>query len=155
MLQGPSLLNASRYIIALDSKQQPLKIHPSMRIGCVSLNVPDLQKSLQFHQSILGFKTAGSPSSEKAFISVDGTNHPVELLQIKGNGSKLDIKSDHVRVPKRAVLNHFGIEPPASEFENMMKYLADHLRKESGYLQDPDGITIRLYPRNLSYCKIY
>ena len=118
-----------------------------MRTGYVSLNVPDLQKSLEFCQSILGFKTAGRPSSEKAFLSADGTNHPVELLQIKGNDAKLDIKSDHVRVTKRAGLNHFGIELPASEFENTMKRLADHERKESGYLQDPDGIMIRLYPR--------
>lgn len=118
-----------------------------MRISCVSLNVPDLRKFLEFHQSILRFKTAGRPSSEKAFIFVDGTNHPVELLQIKGKDSKLDIKSDNIRVPKRAGLNHFGIELPAYEFENMVKYLADHLRKESGHLQDPDRNTIRLYPR--------
>lgn len=43
-----------------------------MRIGYVSLNVPDLQKSLDFYQSILGFKAAGRPSSEKALLSAGG-----------------------------------------------------------------------------------
>jgi len=112
-----------------------------MRIGYVSLNVPDLQKSLDFYQSILGFKAAGRPSSEKALLSTGGGPYLVELLQVKGNDAKAD-----VRVPKRAGLNHFGVELPASEFENTVAHLTsrDIVVKESGHLQDPDGITIRL-----------
>jgi len=48
--------------------------------------------------------------------------------------------------PEKAGLNHFGIELATSEFENTVAHLEgrDIIVKESGHLQDPDGVTIRL-----------
>jgi catechol 2,3-dioxygenase-like lactoylglutathione lyase family enzyme len=44
-----------------------------MKVGHVSLNVADLSQSLNFYQSVLGFKTVGRPSSDKALLSL-GSN---------------------------------------------------------------------------------
>jgi catechol 2,3-dioxygenase-like lactoylglutathione lyase family enzyme len=45
-----------------------------MKVGHVSLNVSDLSQSLNFYQSVLGFKTVGRPSSDKALLSLDSND---------------------------------------------------------------------------------
>lgn len=146
------VINPQAHTLLNMNGRQPFKIHPSMRIGYVSLNVSDLQKSLDFYQSILGFKAAGRPSSEKALLSAGG-NYLVEFLQVKGN----DVKAD-VRVPKRAGLYHFAILLPERKFladvlENLnekrdgvhFEGMADHLVSESIYIRDPDFNGIEIY----------
>lgn len=123
------------------------KIHPSTRIGYVSLNVPDLQRSLEFYRTFLGFRTIGKQSSERALLSADGSSYLVELLQVNKS-------SDH----KRAGLYHFAILLPERKFladmllhlrENRdhvyLDGLADHLVSESIYIRDPDFNGIEIY----------
>ncbi len=124
----------------------------------MSLNVPDLQRSLDFYQSILGFKTTGRPSSERALLScssVDnngGRSQLIELLQAKSNNS------NHDRVPKRAGLYHFAVLLPERKFladmlENLnekrdmihFEGMANHLVSEAIYLRDPDLNGIEIY----------
>jgi catechol 2,3-dioxygenase len=120
-----------------------------MRIGCVSLNVPDLQRSADFYQSILGFKVA-EKSGDKALLSAGG-QHLVELLQAK------DSDRDNT-IPKRAGLYHFAILLPERKFlADMLQNLnekrdgvyfegmADHLVSESIYIRDPDLNGIEIY----------
>lgn len=123
-----------------------------MKIGYVSLNVPDLQRSLDYYQSILGFKTTGRPSSERALLSAaDGGPQLIELLQAKGN-----YKDD--KVPKRAGLYHFAVLLPERKFladmlENLnekrasvyFEGMANHLVSESIYIRDPDLNGIEIY----------
>ena len=135
-------------------EQHPSRIHPSMRIGYVSLNVPDLQKSLDFYRSILGFKVVGRPSCERTLLSAGGSNYLLELLQLKGN----DAKPENARAPKRAGLYHFAILLPERKFladmlENLnekrdgvyFEGMADHLVSESLYIRDPDSNGIEIY----------
>jgi catechol 2,3-dioxygenase len=128
-------------------KTQQFKIHPSTRIGYVSLNVPDIQRSLEFYQTILGFGVIGRPSGERALLSVDGSSFLVELLQVNKSSDR-----------KRAGLYHFAILLPERKFladmllhlrENRDRVyldgLADHLVSESIYIRDPDLNGIEIY----------
>jgi catechol-2,3-dioxygenase len=72
---------------------QQYKIDPVMKIGHVSLNVSNLSRSLDFYESVLGFKRIDRPSRGKALLSVGDNNssYLVELLQVK-----TDANSDNV-----------------------------------------------------------
>lgn len=123
-------------------------IHPSMRIGYVSLNVSDLDRSLAFYKSILGFKEAGRFDG-KALLSAEGNvSHLVELSQT----------SDSRQQPKRAGLYHFAVLLPERKHladvlvhlgENRGEVhfdgLADHRVSESIYIRDPDFNGIEIY----------
>ena len=65
--------------------QQQYKIDPAIKIGHVSLNVSNLSRSLDFYESVLGFKRIGRPSSDKALLSVGDNNSSYlgELLQLR------------------------------------------------------------------------
>ena len=117
-----------------------------MRIGYVSLNVSDLQRSVEFYQSILGFK-ATEKSNEKALLAAGG-GPLVELVQAKSSAENV----------KRAGLYHFAILLPERKFladmlENLdvkrdsvhFEGMADHLVSESLYIRDPDLNGIEIY----------
>lgn len=135
-------------------QQQPFHVHPLMRIGYVSLNVSDIQRSLEFYQSILGFRVLGRPSNDKALLSTAGcpSSHLVELLQIK------DKESRRSAAAKSAGLYHFAILLPERKYlADMLQNLsdkrdqvyfdglADHLVSEAIYIRDPDFNGIEIY----------
>lgn len=118
----------------------------SMRIGHVSLNVSDIDESLDFYRSVLGFKTIGRSSGKRALLSAN-SKVLIELLQA-------DAKQD----AQRAGLYHFAILLPERRFlADMLAHLsknlelvnfdgmADHLVSESIYIRDPDNIGIEIY----------
>ena len=141
------------------TNQQEYKIDPAMKMGHVSLNVSNLSQSLDFYQSVLGFKAVGRPSSGKALLSV-GSNDPsylVELLQVK-TGSNNDSLSRLESSTRRAGLYHFAILLPERKFlADMLQNLnymrdqvhfdglADHLVSESIYIRDPDFNGVEIY----------
>src|SRR5688500_20218129 len=92
----------------LTSAQPDFNIHPATRIGYVSLNVSDIDRSLDFYEKVLGFKKVGRTSNERSLLSVDG--HPsylVELLQAK-EATEADYKT-RMSTIRRAWLDHFVI----------------------------------------------
>jgi catechol 2,3-dioxygenase len=132
-------------------------IHPATRIGYVSLNVSDIDRSLDFYEKVLGFKKANTPSNERALLSVDGhPSHLVELLQTKESAA--GYKANMSETTRRAGLYHFAILLPerkhlADMLQNLSERraeiqldgLADHLVSESIYIRDPDNIGIEIY----------
>jgi catechol 2,3-dioxygenase len=131
--------------------EQFFKMDPSMKIGHVSLNVSNLQSSLDFYQKILGFKVVGKPSGERTLLSADSasSSYLIELLQAKVN-------SDHDS--KGASLYHFAILLPVRKYladmlQNLRENreivyfdgLADHLVSEAIYIRDPDSNGIEIY----------
>jgi catechol 2,3-dioxygenase len=138
---------------------QQYKIDPAMKIGHVSLNVSNLSRSLDFYESILGFKRIGRSSSGKALLSAGGNNssYLVELLQVKTNANT-DNVSRMNSSNRRAGLYHFAILLPERKFladilQNLsgkrdqihLDGLADHLVSESIYLRDPDFNGVEIY----------
>ncbi|MGH9877718.1 MAG: VOC family protein [Nitrososphaerales archaeon] len=132
--------------------QNGFNIDPLMKIGYVSLNVSDIQRSLEFYQSVLGFRILGKPSNDKALLTNDGnSSHLVELL--RGGTGKTSSQ-----ITKRAGLYHFAILLPERKYladillslrekRNKVHFdgLADHLVSEAIYIRDPDFNGIEIY----------
>jgi catechol 2,3-dioxygenase len=126
---------------------------PAMRIGHVSLNVSDIQRSVDFYQDILGFNVIGGASGEKALLSASGdSSYLVELLQVTNP------KHDTTQPRKRAGLYHFAILLPERKYladmlQNLRNNrdrvhfdgLADHLVSEAIYIRDPDFNGVEIY----------
>lgn len=133
------------------SSQQDFSIHADARIAYVSLNVSDLDASLDFYKSILGFKTVGK-ISDKASLSVDGNpSHLIELKEVEGDEQPTPIQ-------RRAGLYHSAILLPERKYladmlQNLYKKrdlvyfdgMADHLVSEAIYIKDPDFNGVEIY----------
>ena len=139
---------------------QQYKIDPAMKIGHVSLNISNLSRSLDFYESVLGFKRIGRPSRGKALLSVGDNNssYLLELLQVNTTDANSGNLSRMNPSTRRAGLYHFAILLPerrflADIFQNLsdkrdqihLDGLADHLVSESIYLRDPDFNGVEIY----------
>ena len=135
-----------------------LNIYRGTRIGHVSLNVSDMDRSLEFYKKVLGFKIMEMASSERAVLSAD-EHHPqlVELLQIK-DATLAGYNPRRPDTIRRAGLYHFAILLPGRRYladmlHNLSQRIseiwfdgfADHLVSESIYIRDPDNIGIEIY----------
>ena len=140
----------------ITSVRSDFNIHSATRIGYASLNVSNIDRSLDLYEKVLGFKKVGRSSNERALLSVDG--HPsnlVELLQTEEVGAGSKVRMSETR---RAGLYHFAILLPErkyladmlqnlSERRDEIRFdgLADHLVSESIYIRDSDSIGIEIY----------
>jgi len=139
----------------------PFTIHPAAKIGYVHLRVSDIQQSLQFYHSLLGFKLVGrtSSSSESVFLSA-GTDSksPSFLIALSKIEATPKGKNDNRRSRKVAGLYHLAILLPERRFlANIFRHLqehrdhvqfdgfADHAVSESIYLRDPDFNGVEIY----------
>src|SRR6185503_14800929 len=133
-------------------RQNEFSIDPRMQILHVSLNVSDIQRSLEFYQSVLGFRLLGKASNDRALLTSEGnSSHLVELLQVKEGEISPEIT-------KGAGLYHFAILLPERKYladmllnlrdkRNQVHFdgLADHRVSESIYIRDPDFNGIEIY----------
>lgn len=133
-------------------------IHPAIRIDSVSINVSNIDRSLDFYETVLGFKRLTSSSGESVILSTDGHQpHLVELRRVK-NGAAKGHNSQSPKTARRAGLYHFAILLPErkyladmlqnlSERQGEIRFdgLADHIVSESIYIRDPDDIGIEIY----------
>jgi len=123
-------------------------IESNAKIDSVNLKVTDIDKSLQFYTSFLGFKIAQRESSS-ILLSPDGKlPYLVALTETK-------TKSQN---KKNAGLYHFAILlPQRNDLANFFSHLiqhknevkidgfSDHLVSEAIYIRDPDNIGIEVY----------
>lgn len=124
--------------------QTTATIHPETRLGVVTLQVADLDRSIRFYQDVIGLQPAGR-DGETAELGVDGSTLLV-LRQVPGA----------LPVPDRATgLYHVAILLPttADLGRALQRMIAagvpvgqgDHLVSEALYLSDPDGNGIEVY----------
>jgi catechol 2,3-dioxygenase len=133
------------------------EIDSAARIGYVTLNVSDIQRSLEFYQSILGFRKLREPSTNRVLLSSNGmsvSSSPHYLLELV----QVDQAESNSVTSKRAGLYHFAILlPERKNLADVLLYLsdkrdevhfdglADHLVSESIYIRDPDFNGIEIY----------
>ena len=68
------------------SLRQQFEIDSSMKIGYVSLNVSDIQTSLEFSNRYWDLEVLGRPSNNRTLLSSNGNaSHLVELLRARDN----------------------------------------------------------------------
>ncbi|GAB2481647.1 VOC family protein [Algoriphagus taiwanensis] len=135
---------------------QPYSIPSATRIGHVHLKVSDLERSLDFYCSLLGFELVMRYGKDAAFISAGGYHHHIGLNTWQSKGGKPAPKNS-------AGLFHTAILYPTRKdlaliFQRLIeaKYpltgAADHGVSEALYLDDPDENGVELYwdrPREL------
>ena len=123
------------------------RLPEATRLGRVRLQVADLERSLVFYQSVLGFSVI-SRTAEFVMLGPDGDDRViVELRQFPSAR----------RVPERGLLGlyHFAIlVPDRATLGRFVAHLAeigvragmsDHAVSEAIYLTDPDGLGIEVY----------
>ena len=143
-------------------------INPSLKIDHVHLRVSNLKESVNFYQSILGFRNLKERSNTKtAFLTYteNNTNNDADYEKKKRvspllvlNETDNNIKIKDKRIKKEAGLYHFAIL--FSERKDLAAFLrhiqenlepqfyegmADHAVSESIYLHDPDYNGIEVY----------
>jgi catechol 2,3-dioxygenase len=149
----------------MDSQNGSFIASPLSRIDHVHLRVSNLNKSLGFYQSILGFKVLEKKhDGNTALLSADsGENEPLPLLALtETNNDKHSSDSSYEdknkRIKKEAGIYHFAILLPERKYlssflRHMQNYLdpqnyegmADHGVSESIYIHDPDFNGIEIY----------
>jgi catechol 2,3-dioxygenase len=118
---------------------------PTVYVSEVSINVTDLKKSLEFYQTVIGFRVL-QETDHRAVLTADGRTALLTLEQ-----------PDNV-VPKEertTGLYHFAILLPSREdLSAFLRHIAqsgirigasDHYVSEAVYLSDPDGNGIEVY----------
>lgn len=120
------------------------KLHPQTKIGTVSLNIRDMQRSLDFYVGKLGFQVHRQIDNVAYLGAGVG-----DLLILTENPSA-------PRIETQAGLFHFAILVPSRldlakslhrliNTNTPMQGFSDHLVSEALYLADPDGIGIEIY----------
>jgi catechol 2,3-dioxygenase len=152
------------HLSSSSSPKEQFSVGSGMSMGPVSLAVSDLNKSVDFYKSVLGFKTIGKVLDDRALLGASSRDslYLLELLQVKSphdiDSNKVDISEVDVTNRRRAGLYHFAILLPERKFladmlQNLSNKrdqvyfdgLADHLVSESIYIRDPDFNGIEIY----------
>lgn len=124
------------------------QIESNAKIDSVNLKVSDIENSLQFYTSFLGFKIVKKEESSVFLSPDDKPPYLVALTQTETN----------TPIQKSAGLYHFAILLPhrkdlANFFSHLMLHkdkvkidgFSDHLVSEAIYIRDPDNIGIEIY----------
>ena len=123
------------------------RLPASIRIGRVTLQVADLERSLAYYRDVLGFRVA-EQAPGRATLAAHGDDTPLVVLHEKRGVAP---------VPRRGRLGlyHFAILlPDRAALGRFVSHLAevgeragasDHLVSEALYLSDPDGLGIEVY----------
>jgi catechol 2,3-dioxygenase len=103
------------------------------------LHVRDLAKAMKFYRDTLGLDfTASYPGAY--FFSAGGYHHHIATNTWLGTGIP-------AASPDKAGLNHFGLELPDQQALQKIIKQSSSEDLEEGFVNDPDGIWIRLYSR--------
>jgi len=128
---------------------QPAPIDPGVVVGHVHLKVSDLERSVTFYRTVLGFELTQRMGDSAAFMSAGGYHHHLGLNTWESRGAG--------PAPRRAAgLFHAAFLYPtrvalAVAYQRLraagipLEGAADHGVSEALYLRDPDDNGLELY----------
>ena len=120
------------------------KLHPKTQIGSVSLNIRDMQRSLDFYTDKLGFQIH---NQDKQIAYLGAGDNDLLILHENPNAPAIETQAGlfhyAILVPLRLdlakSLNRLAVT------QTQIQGASDHLVSEAIYLADPDGIGIEIY----------
>jgi catechol 2,3-dioxygenase len=127
------------------------RLPPTTRLGCIRLQIADLERSLAFYCELLGFEVIdrhGPWGGKRATLGAPGDRTPlIELREKRGaravpRRGLLGLYHVAVLLPSRDALGAFITRADAAGLKPGM---ADHGYSQSLYLNDPDGLGIEIY----------
>jgi catechol 2,3-dioxygenase len=129
------------------------RLPATTRLGRVSLQVADLERSLHYYERVIGLSLLGRSDTTATLGSQGAAASLVELHERRGANpvpqrGRLGLYHFAVLLPDRAALGRFVRHLDAIGARAGM---SDHLVSEALYLSDPDGLGIEVYadrPRN-------
>lgn len=123
-------------------------IESNAKIDSVNLKVTDIEKSLQFYVSFLGFKIVKRESSS-VLLSPDGKlPYLVSLTETRTkfqNQKTAGLYHFAILLPQRKDLANFFSHLMHHKNEVKIDGFSDHLVSEAIYIRDPDNIGIEIY----------
>ena len=124
-------------------------IPPQTRIGHVHLKVADIQRSLDFYCTLLGFELTTNYGSQAAFISAGGYHHHIGLNTWHSKGlspapvNSVGLYHTAILYPTRKDLAIICDRLYQARYP--LTGASDHGVSEALYLDDPDGNGVELY----------
>ena len=117
------------------------------RLGRVVLQVGDLERSLDYYQSVLGLRVLEQGPARAVLGPQSDDTAIVELRELPGASpvprhGRLGLYHFAILLPDRAALGRFLAHLAALDQRAGM---SDHLVSEALYLTDPDGLGIEVY----------
>ncbi len=127
----------------------PPAVHPATRVGHIHLKVSDLDRSIAFYQTAMGFELQQHYGRYAAFLSAGGYHHHIGLNTWESLGGKPP-------PPGSTGLYHVAFLYPsrpalARALQRLVDHgipidgAADHGVSEAIYLRDPDENGIEIY----------
>ncbi len=127
------------------------RLTAAARVGRVTLQVSDLERSLAFYRDLIGFRVIEGPDAGDPPVATLGADASAEALLV------LREKPGARPVPRRGRLGlyHFALLlPDRAALGRFVRHAgdagipmgaADHLVSEALYLTDPDGLQMEVY----------
>ena len=117
------------------------------RLGAVTLQVSDLERSTRYYTEVLGFQIRDRQPASVALGAANGGMALVQLRERPGAApvprrGRLGLYHFAILLPDRAALGRFVKHLAAI---GMPAGMSDHLVSEAIYLTDPDGLGIEVY----------
>jgi len=123
------------------------RLPAGLRLGCVRLQVADLQRSVEWYGQVLGLTLLATEGNCASLGTAEGGSTLVELYGLPGASAvprhgRLGLYHFALLLPDRRALGRFAAH---CAHLDVPLGAADHLVSEALYLHDPDGLGIEVY----------
>ena len=140
------------------SRPPAFRLPEATRLGSIQLQVADLERSVEWYQRVLGFRTVESRGADAALATSGAGDVLLRLREVSGSRpvpreGRIGLYHFAILLPDRA---HLGALLPHLARHGVRPGASDHHVSEALYLSDPDGLGIEVYadrPRDRWICR--